>query len=173
MYLFLHSWRKGLSKKAMVLSKCNAAAILGSNHVLALTTHTCSSRHLELRCPAVVWVAHPLPRQYRIKVHAKAKEKVPPKANDRIIALHLLLFMVKAFLEARVLFHIKARDLQKVRFLRVKVRDPILASRYQRWCVVSVIYMATINRIVARSMRFKIQILTNKLGVNLTLGNSY
>ncbi len=79
----------------------------------------------------------------------------------------------KGFLEAKVLSYIKARDLQKVRFLRVRVRDPILASRYQRWCVFSVIYMATMNRIVARSMRCKIQILTNKLGVNLTLGNSY
>ena len=81
--------------------------------------------------------------------------------------------MVRVFLEAKVLSHIKVRDLQKVRFLRAKVRDPILASRYQRWCVVFVIYMATMNRIVARSMRSKIQILTNKLGVNLTLGNSY
>ncbi len=81
--------------------------------------------------------------------------------------------MVKASLEAKVLSRIKARALQKERFLRVRVRDPILVSRYQHWCVVSVIYMATMNRIVVRSMRCTIPILTNKLGVNLTLGNSY
>ena len=81
--------------------------------------------------------------------------------------------MGKASLEAKVLTHIKGRDLQKVRSLKVRVRDPILVSRYQHWCVVSVIYMATMNRIVVKSMRCTIPILTNKLGVNLTLGNSY
>ena len=81
--------------------------------------------------------------------------------------------MARVFLEARVLSRIKVKDIQKESLLKERDRDPILAPRYQHWCVDSVIYMAIMKLIAVKSTRFKTQILTNKLGVNLTLGSSY
>ena len=107
-------------------------AILGSIHVLALTMRTCSNRHLIKEMSSSSVSNPPSATSMSYKGASKGKGKGVVKVNVRIISLHLLILMERASLEVKVLPHIKARDLQKVRYLKARVRDLILVSRCQR-----------------------------------------